>query len=391
MRVIVNPSEAERLKTSGHPWIFRRAILDVEGKVSHGSLVEIVIKGGERLGFGFYSEVSKIALRLVSSGEAGLAIDWLENRLKQAWDLREKLPLNTNAFRLVNAEGDFLPGLIIDVYNQTQVIKPSLKAWELLLDRLVQALSKLRPSFKIYLKRDERAARIERLELLNGYLKGQGDGWEIIHEDGISFKVDFREGQKTGFYLDQRDNRRLAKSLSAGKRVLNLFCYTGSFSLACLAGGAKSVLSVDSSSQAIALAKENYKLNFKDDPASHSWLVADCFKYLEQAQDQAQYDLIILDPPPFARSRGELKGALRGYSFLNEKALHLLGKEGLLFTFSCSQVISRELFAAQLKKIAKKSGRRLYVLADLEAAADHPYYLLHPEGDYLKGFLIYAE
>lgn len=391
MRAIINSFDAERLKASGHPWIFRRALLDLEGEVRHGSIVEVWGKGGERLGFGFYSAESKIALRLLSWGEAVLNNDWLENRLKQAWELRQKLSLNTNGFRLVNAEGDFLPGLIIDVYNQTVVIKPSLKAWELLLDRLVQAISAYEPLLKIYLKRDERAARLERLELMSGYLKGEGGGWEMINEGGISFKVDLKEGQKTGFYLDQRENRSLARKLSTGKRVLNLFCYTGSFSLACRAGGAKAIVSVESSCQALDLAQANYELNFKEDATSHSWVIADCFSYLEQAHDPGQYDLIILDPPPFARSKGELTGALRGYSFLNEKALYLLAKGGLLFTFSCSQAVSRDLFATQLKKIARKIGRRMYVLASLQAAADHPYYLLHPEGEYLKGFLIYVE
>jgi 23S rRNA (cytosine1962-C5)-methyltransferase len=313
---------------------------------------------------------------------------WIEKLLRAAFSLRRTLCLKSNAYRLINAEGDFFPGLLADVYNRTIVVRPLIRGVERVLPEVNSALNILFPHNAIFLKRDEKASRVEKLALPGGYVSGSGEGKEIIEENGLRFYVDFREGQKTGFYLDQRENRELLSPLANGKRVLNLFSYSGAFALYALKGGAARVDSVDTSAAALALAKESLTLNGFEENEKAQWIREDAFTFLDLC---GLYDLIVLDPPPFARTRGEVQGALRGYRRLNGAALKRLSPNGILFTFSCSGAVDSGMFKDVLFAAGLEAGKRIQIIKELHAAADHPYSLSHLEGEYLKGFIVHVQ
>jgi 23S rRNA (cytosine1962-C5)-methyltransferase len=329
---------------------------------------------------------SQIKVRMIAFSSV-LPGDWLERGIRDAYGYRQGLVAGTDAYRLVNAEGDFLPGLTVDVYGKTTVIRPLVKGMELLLERATAALAGLYPDNAVYLRRDEFTARKEDIQAKNGYLKGEGDGFSIIEENGLKFRVDIAAGQKTGFYLDQRDNRFLTKSLAKGRKVLNLFSYTAAFSLYAAAGGATSIVSVDSSQGALNLAGENLKLNPELEPNAFSFACADVFEYLKDCE---QADLLIVDPPPFARKKQEVEGAVKGYKFINGKAIEKLAPGGLLLSFSCSQAVSRADFTALLVDVCQKSRRTVRLVRELGVSFDHPMSPFHSEGEYLKGWVLHA-
>jgi 23S rRNA (cytosine1962-C5)-methyltransferase len=259
---------------------------------------------------------------------------------------------------------------------------------EPLAQRMVECLTGLFPGVNVYLKRDEHHARVEGLSLASGYLAGSGDGRTVITEGGVKAVVDFARGQKTGFYLDQRANRTACASVAAGRSVLNLFAYTGAFSLRAAGAGAVRVVSVESSQHALEQAEESVRLNPDLSPAMFEWVHADVFDHLARGE---RFDLIIADPPPFARRRMEVEGALRGYLTLNLQALHCLAPGGILFTFSCSGAVDRQMFRQVLEEAALRSGRRVRMLRELHADVDHPVAAGHPEGEYLKGWMVHAD
>ena len=384
--VILKPGR-DRGLAAMHPWIYRGAVDEVRQGTELSQPLPVVSRDGGTLAWGFYSQSSQIAVRIICYGAQMPEEDWIERRLRAARELRDRLDIDSDAYRLVNAEGDRLPGLVVDIYRRTAVIRPLIRGMEGALERVVSVLNTLYPGSSFFLKRDERIARIEGLARPTGYLRGEGGGVEEIREHGLNYLVDFARGQKTGFYLDQRDNRRLMIPLSKGKRVLNLFAYTGSFSLAAASGGAAEVDAVESSPLALEYARRNCLLNPGLASCRFAWYQEDAFGFLERC---GSYDLVVCDPPPFARNRSQLEGALRGYRQLNRLALSRLNPGGMLMSFSCSQAVTAERLREVMAEAAVQAGREVRVLKQLQAAPDHPYALQHPEGEYLKGWLLYA-
>jgi 23S rRNA (cytosine1962-C5)-methyltransferase len=371
-----------------HPWIYSQAVAEAAPGTSPADLLPVRSADGTVIGWGLYSPDSLIAVRMVSFTSEAPPEDWIVRRIRSAHAMRQRLSLDSDAFRLVNSEGDFLPGCIIDVYGDTVVISPHTRGIESAMDRIASCLASLLPGANIYLKRDEHFARVEKLALPAGYLSGTGDGKVVIHEGGVKILVDFARGQKTGYYLDQRANRSIISGCSAGRSVLNLFSYTGAASLRAAAAGALSVASVDSSRAALDLAAESCALNPRLDPGIFSWVQADVFSYLE---DPETCDLVIADPPPFARRRIELDGALKGYLSLFQQCLRILKPGGFGFLFSCSGAVDRPTFQQVVAEAALRSGRTVRLLRELHADADHPISAAHPEGEYLKGWMVHAE
>ncbi|RPJ09324.1 MAG: class I SAM-dependent rRNA methyltransferase [Spirochaetaceae bacterium] len=369
-----------------HPWIFRNAIKRAED-ISNGDITPVSDSNGNIIGYGFYSSESKIACRMISFRETPLEDDWIRRKIIESYRLRESMKINSNAFRVINAEGDFFPGLVVDLYNTDWVVRPLISGTEKIIATVQDVLLELAPGKNVFLKRDERAARVEKLEMQTGYIEGSGEGTVYINENGIEYCVDIREGQKTGFYLDQRENRALFGKQAAGKSVMNLFCYTGGFSLCALAGGAEKVVSVDSSKHALAIAKISAERNPGLEMDRLSWVESDVFDYLPKAN---KYDLVMCDPPPFARSRGELSNAVSGYVKLNKMALSCINPGGLLFTFSCSQVVTRETFRQIIFRASREALRETRILQELSSPPDHAVSAYHPEGDYLKGLILYV-
>ncbi len=383
--VILNSKGETSVVRYHHPWVYRSSVSGTDGNPENGDIVRIVNSSGRVLGWGFFSERSLIPVRVFAIGEDEPEGDWLERRLERAALLRRELRIDSDAYRLVNGEGDFIPGLIVDVYGNTVVVKPQIRGTELLIDRVRVWLESFYPHKSIFLKRDERAARVEMMECRTGYIKGEGDGREVITETGLQFHVDLKEGQKTGFYLDQRESRSLAGMLSQGKRVLNLFSYTGAFSLYASRGNAKLVDSIEHSKAAIELARKNEELNREKLSCALNWIQGDVFDFLS---DMSGYDFIIVDPPPFARKRGELKGAIHGYERLNLAVIRATEPGGYLMTFSCSQAVEVSLFREIIMKQALRAERNVTLLKELFASPDHTVSVYHPEGSYLKGFLL---
>jgi 23S rRNA (cytosine1962-C5)-methyltransferase len=396
--IYINSEKAAAIKAKRHPWIFDGALVSgsptqtsgplIKASAKNGALVRVSAKNGTEIGYGLYCAFSKIRVRMLSFGEAPLPDTWLKDRIEAAFRFRETLAIDSNAYRLVNGEGDFLPGLVIDLYNQTIVVRPFVKYFEDKIDELVSILSALLPGKSIFLKRDEHAVRNEHLEAKNGYILGQGNGFETIEENQMHFNVDIANGQKTGFYLDQRENRSIFKGLCEGKSVCNLFSYTGAFSIAAAQGGASKVLSIDSSEGAIKLGKENADLNADVTSSIYEWQCEDVFSAIDKLDS---YDMIVLDPPPFARKKSEVEGAVKGYRHLNERAFRLVNTGGFLFTFSCSGAVSKELFQTIVFEAGLKTGRSIRIVEELQAGSDHAVSLYHPEGEYLKGLILYVE
>ena len=375
-----------------HPWVFSGAIKNIYGSVREGDLVSIYSNKDEYLGFGHY-QIGSIAVRIVSFKEEEPDYNFWKYKIESAWNLRKSLGFSgnneTNVFRLIHAEGDGMPGLVIDFYNGTAVMQMHSVGMYLIREELTKALKEvLGDKLKAVYDKSEKTLPFKaEIEPKDGYLLGSNTGSEVL-ENGLRFKVNWETGQKTGFFIDQRENRLLVQRYSRNRDVLNMFCYTGGFSFYAMKGGASSVHSVDASTLAIDLTNENVELNFPGDKR-HSAFVADGFEYLKNIRDK--YDLIILDPPAFAKHKNSLLQALKGYKRINTRAFEQIRKGGILFTFSCSQVVSKERFREAVFSAAAISGRNVRILHQLEQPTDHPIDIYHPESEYLKGLVLYVE
>ncbi len=389
--ITLRPGKEESLLRY-HPWVFSGAIATIPEDIEEGDLVTVKDSNGRVLGTGHY-QIGSIAVRILEFGVSELEDDFYFKRLLSAYNLRRALGLireDNDCFRLVHGEGDFLPGLIVDIYGDTAVMQAHSPGMHFARRTIAEALTRL-PEARIrnvYYKSETTLPYKAGLDPENEYLVGSYDG-NIATENGLMFNIDWLKGQKTGFFVDQRENRRLLEKFAAGRTVLNMFCYTGGFSVYAMRGGAKSVESVDSSAKAVALTDANIALNFPDDPR-HKTYAEDAFKFLADMPDD-KYDLIILDPPAFAKHRGAIKNGLIGYRKLNAKAFEKIKPGGILFTFSCSQAISRDMFRMAVFTAAAKSGRKGRILHQLSQPADHPIDIAHPEGEYLKGLVLSVE
>lgn len=375
-----------------HPWVFSGAIESMAGTPDDGDIVEVYSNDGTLLGTGHFQKGS-IAVRLMSFGSEKLDDKFYAKRLEEAYRLRRTLGsinAETDSYRLVHGEGDFLPGLIVDVYGNTAVMQAHSPGIHFARETIAKCLVGLPEAgiANVFYKSETTLPFKASLDPQNDYIVGGFDG-NIGKENGLMFHVDWLKGQKTGFFIDQRDNRELLGRYSSGKKVLNMFCYTGGFSVYALKGGATKVVSVDSSAKAISLTDSNVELNFGD-KAPHTSVSMDAFKYLDE-MTQDEFDLIVLDPPAFAKHRSAIQNALRGYQKLNFKAIRKIKTGGILFTFSCSQAISREQFRLAVMSASAASGRKVRILHQLSQPADHPVNIYHPEGEYLKGLVLYIE
>ena len=375
-----------------HPWVFSGAIQHIDEGISEGEVVRVVTNTGDFIAVGHYQQGS-IAVRVLMFSDVTIDDAFWHSRLQSALQLRISLGLASEAFRLVHGEGDNLPGLIIDVYGKTAVMQAHSIGMHLCRKQIAKSLTEVMQGRiqHIYYK-SETTLPFMTADDMNGFLVGGSDD-NIATENGLKFRVDWLKGQKTGFFVDQRENRSLLEHYARGKRVLNMFCYTGGFSFYAMRGGAELVHSVDSSAKAIELTKANVELNFPGDPR-HEAFCEDAFKFLEgsvgKGSDSA-YNLIILDPPAFAKYRGALHNALKGYTRLNQKAFEKIEQGGILFTFSCSQVVTKDHFRNAVFTAAALARRKVRILHQLHQPADHPINIYHPEGEYLKGLVLYVE
>ncbi|MDL2241850.1 class I SAM-dependent rRNA methyltransferase [Bacteroidales bacterium OttesenSCG-928-L03] len=391
-KIYLNPKKEESLKRF-HPWVFSGAIHHADENPEEGEIVEIYDSNENFLALG-HCQIGSIAVRVLSFREEPIDKQFWKARFESAYQLRKRLKLadnpDNNTYRLIHGEGDSMPGLIVDVYGNTAVMQAHSPGMHIQRMELAEALKEtLSDSIEnIYYKSEGTLPYKAELGAENGYLIGGENANRVALENGIRFAVDWEKGQKTGFFVDQRDNRSLLEKYSEGRRVLNMFCYTGGFSCYALRGGAELVHSVDSSSKAIDLTNENVALNFPGDEL-HQAFAEDAFRYMENIDDQ--YDLIILDPPAFAKHRKVLRNALQGYRKLNAVAFKKIKKGGIIFTFSCSQVVSKEDFRLAVFSAAAISGRRVKILHQLTQPADHPINIYHPEGEYLKGLVLEVE
>lgn len=391
-KVYLKPGKEESLKRF-HPWVFSGAIARVEGEPEEGEIVDVYTSKKEFIACGHF-QIGSIAVRVLSFVQETIDHEFWVRKLAVAKDLRVALGLignpQNNTYRLVHGEGDNLPGLIIDVYNHTAVMQAHSAGMHVYRMEIADALSEVMGDVieNIYYKSETTLPfKANLLSTENGFIKG-GSPENVAMENGLKFHVDWLKGQKTGFFVDQRENRHLLERYAKGRNVLNMFCYTGGFSFYAMRGGANLVHSVDSSAKAIDLTNENVELNFPGD-ARHKAYAEDAFKYLDRMGDQ--YDLIILDPPAFAKHRDALRNALRGYTKLNAKAFEKIRPGGILFTFSCSQVVNKENFRNAVFTAAAQSGRSVRILHQLTQPGDHPVNIYHPEGEYLKGLVLYVE
>ncbi|MCW3804067.1 class I SAM-dependent rRNA methyltransferase [Plebeiibacterium marinum] len=391
IKVVLKSGKDQSLRRF-HPWVFSGAIKKIYGEPAEGDIVTVYDNKDEFLGLGHY-QIGSIAIRIVSFEDIEVNEQFWEDKIRTAYQLRIDQGLvgdeTTNAYRLVHAEGDNMPGLIIDMYDDTAVVQMHSVGMFLIKDTIDEILKKIfGDGLKaIYNKSEGTIPYKAKVNPENGYTYGKSET-RIALENGLKFRVDWEKGQKTGFFVDQRDNRALLEHYSKGKSVLNMFCYTGGFSFYAMRGGAELVHSVDSSERAIELTKENVELNFPGD-SRHDAFAVDAFKYLDDIKDK--YDLIILDPPAFAKHNNVLNNALQGYKRLNAKAFEQIKPGGILFTFSCSQVVSKDAFRKTIFSAAAKSGRNVRILNQLTQPADHPVNIYHPEGEYLKGLVLYVE
>lgn len=390
-KIVLKSGKDQALKRF-HPWVFSGAIKKMYGPVSEGDLVTVYSNKDEFLGIGHY-QIGSIAIRIVSFEELVPDFNFWKMKIKRAWNLRKNLGYTdnaeTNVYRLVHAEGDGMPGLIIDFYNGTAVMQMHSIGMYLIREELVQAMQEvLGDKLKAVYNKSEKTLPFKSdITSEDGYLMGEKSENEVL-EYGLRFKVDWESGQKTGFFIDQRENRLLVQKYAKNRDVLNMFCYTGGFSFYAMKGGANLVHSVDSSAKAIDLANENVELNFEND-TRHTAFAADGFEYLKDIKDK--YDMIILDPPAFAKHRNTLPQALQGYKRINTRAFEQIKKGGILFTFSCSQVVSKDRFREAVFTAAAISGRTVRILHQLSQPTDHAVSIYHPEGEYLKGLVLYVE
>lgn len=381
-----------------HPWIFSGAIHCADSNLDEGEVVKIVTAQGKFIALGHW-QIGSIAVRVLTFDDELIDEPFYANRMATAWDVRHRIGLvrntecgtNTvnNTYRLVHGEGDNLPGLIIDIYSGTAVVQAHSVGMHR--DRMIiaKALKKNMGDAlqAVYYKSETTLPFKAELGQENGFLIGQSNN-NIAIENGLKFYIDWLKGQKTGFFVDQRDNRSLLEQYSHGRRVLNMFCYTGGFSVYSMRGGAELVHSVDSSTKAIELVNRNMELNFPGDNR-HEAYAADAFKFLDEMA--ANYNLVVLDPPAFAKHRDAIKQAMRGYTKLNAKAMEKMPQGSILFTFSCSQAINKEQFRTAVFAAAMQTGRKVRILHQLHQPADHPVNIYHPEGEYLKGLVLYID
>ncbi len=385
-----------------HPWVFSGAIHHAEGNISEGDVVRVCNANGDFIAIGHYQQGS-IAVRVLSFEDVSIDNSFWHHRLSNALKVRQRIGLasqsSTTAYRLVHGEGDQMPGLIIDIYGSMAVMQAHSIGMHLARHAIAQQLIDVMQGVvnSVYYKSE---GTLSFMDPENGFIIGS-EGDNIALENGLRFYVDWQRGQKTGFFVDQRDNRALLEQYARGRRVLNMFCYTGGFSFYAMRGGAELVHSVDSSAKAIELARRNVELNFPNDPR-HEAFCEDAFKFLDNdtatvnshlspLTSHLKYDLIILDPPAFAKHRGALHNALKGYTRLNAKAFEKIAPGGILFTFSCSQVVTKEHFRNAVFTAAAQAHRQVRILHQLHQPADHPINIYHPEGEYLKGLVLYVE
>ncbi len=376
-----------------HPWVFSGAIDRADEKLEEGDIVKVVDANGQFIALGHY-QIGSIAVRVLSFEERDIDDSfWLE-RLQAALDVRRSIGVagcqDNNTYRLVHGEGDNLPGLVIDMYGGTAVMQAHSVGMHLCRLQVAEALKTVMGEqlTAIYYKSETTLPYKASLGQENGFIYGASQS-DVALENGLRFHIDWLRGQKTGFFVDQRDNRSLLEQYSMGRNVLNMFCYTGGFSVYALRGGARLVHSVDSSAKAVELVNANVELNFPQDDR-HKAYAEDAFKYLDQMETGA-YDLIILDPPAFAKHKDALKNALRGYTKLNAKAFEKIHSGGILFTFSCSQAVNKDQFRLAVFTAAAMARRSVRILHQLHQPADHPINIYHPEGEYLKGLVLYVE
>lgn len=389
-QIILKKGKEESLKRF-HPWVFSGAIQAIEEGIEEGDTVRLVNRNGDFIAVGHYQEGS-IAVRVLTFEDREIDDDFWHSRISSALKMRQSIGIadspSNNTYRLVHGEGDNLPGLIIDVYGDTAVMQAHSIGMHKVRKEIAKALVDVMESriSNVYYKSETTLPFMDATDM-NGFIYGGSDN-NVALENGLKFRVDWLKGQKTGFFVDQRENRSLLEKYAAGKRVLNMFCYTGGFSFYAMRGGAQLVHSVDSSAKAIDLTRENVSLNFPGDQR-HEAFCEDAFKYLEKAGDN--YNLIILDPPAFAKHKGALHNALKGYTRLNQKAFEKIEKGGILFTFSCSQVVTKDHFRNAVFTAAALAKRNVRILHQLHQPADHPINIYHPEGEYLKGLVLYVE
>ncbi|NLV67199.1 MAG: class I SAM-dependent rRNA methyltransferase [Spirochaetes bacterium] len=389
-RQVVIRKGKERALINRHPWVFFKSLAWLP-EYDNGEIVEVISSAGEILGYGFFSPASRIVCRIfdfTGTKHESLPPEYFKDKIFKALELRRSLidTTVTDCFRMVNAEGDYFPGLVIDVYGSTAVIQLLIKGVERMLDTIVAALDE--SGFTDICLKNPGLHQAEDVSVKFAWIKGGGSRL-IVRENSLKFVADPEAGQKTGFFLDQRENRQMVRDMSMGRTVLNAFSYTGGFSVYALAGGASLVHSVDVSSPALSLLDENIRLNFGE-RADHNSFCRDCFDYLRTMQDDF-YDLIVLDPPAFVKSAVSLEKGARGYKDINLQAMKKIRGNSLIFTFSCSQHISTELFRKIVFSAAADSKRRVRVIRQLQGSCDHPFDIYHPEGEYLKGLLLHVE
>lgn len=394
-KVYLRRGKEESLKRF-HPWVFSGAIERMDDGIEEGDIVDVITHYGDFIARGHFQRGS-IMVRILTFDDEPIDDGYWQQRLRVAYDVRKNMNFGaqTDAYRLVHGEGDCLPGLIIDIYGKIAVMQAHSIGMHVCRKEVGKALmAVLSDSIENVYYKSEMTLPFKE-EVVNGFLYGETKD-DIAIENGLKFHVDWLRGQKTGFFVDQRENRALLEKYSAGRRVLNMFCYTGGFSFYAMRGGAEVVHSVDSSEKAIALTNSNVELNFPND-SRHKAFCEDAFKFLSNIpggnipDSQSPYDLIILDPPAFAKHRGALHNALKGYTRLNAKAMEKIAPGGILFTFSCSQVVTKENFRNAIFTAAAQSGRKIRILHQLHQPADHPINIYHPEGEYLKGLVLYIE
>ena len=375
-----------------HPWIFSGAIHHMDEGIEEGDFVRVISSAGKFIAVGHF-QIGSIAVRVLSFRDIVIDGEFWKERLKSALEMRISIGIadnpQNNTYRLVHGEGDNLPGLVIDCYGETAVMQAHSVGMHVCREQICNALVDVMGNRikNVYYKSETTLPYKAELNQENGFIYGSTDN-NVAVEHGLKFHVDWLNGQKTGFFVDQRENRQLLERYAKGKSVLNMFCYTGGFSVYAMRGEAKLVHSVDSSAKAIDLTNDNIELNFPGDKR-HEAFCEDAFKYLD-ANDN-KYDLIVLDPPAFAKHRSALRNALKGYTRLNYKGFQRIRHGGILFTFSCSQAVNKEQFRAAVFTAAAQAKRKVRILHQLHQPADHPINIYHPEGEYLKGLVLYVE
>ncbi|MCR4592024.1 MAG: class I SAM-dependent rRNA methyltransferase [Bacteroidaceae bacterium] len=390
--LILRKGKEESLKRF-HPWIFSGAVHHIEGEPAEGDIVEVLNSEGRFVALGHW-QVGSIAVRVLTFNRQKIDVEFWKKRLATALDVRKSIGVAgtayNNMYRLVHGEGDNLPGLIIDIYGENAVMQAHSVGMHVSRMQIAEALKAVMGDDlkAIYYKSETTLPFKASLGQENGFILGESDD-NVAIENGLKFHIDWLKGQKTGFFVDQRENRSLLEKYSHGRKVLNMFCYTGGFSVYAMRGGAELVHSVDSSAKAVDLVNANIDLNFPGDKR-HKAFAEDAFRFLDEMKDGA-YDLIILDPPAFAKHKDALKNALRGYTKLNVKAFEKIPAGGILFTFSCSQAVNKDQFRMAVFTAAAMAKRKVRILHQLHQPADHPINIYHPEGEYLKGLVLYVE